>query len=144
MENRKPGFEEKMAERFGKDSVLALATVWGGRPHVRYVNAYYEDGAFYIVTYGLSNKMKHIAEDPAVGLAGEWFTGHGLGESLGAWGLDENRPLTEKLEKAFSQWLGNGHTDLEDENTVILRVRLTDGLLLSHGARYEMERPVGL
>ena len=27
--------------------------------------------------------------------------------------------------------------DFDDENTIILRVELTDGLLLSHGTRYE-------
>ena len=47
-----------MDERFGCDSLLALATVEDGKPYVRTVNAYYEDGAFYIVTYALSNKMR--------------------------------------------------------------------------------------
>lgn len=138
MAGTKLTFEEMMAQRFGQDSVVALATVSGGKPYVRYVNAYYEDGAFYIVTHAMSNKMAHIKKDPAVGLAGEWFTGHGVGESLGPWGKEENRLLAGKLEKAFSAWLGNGHTDLADENTIILRVRLTDGLLLSHGTRYEL------
>ena len=49
-----------MIERFGKDTVIALATVEGGVPYVRSVNAYYENGAFYIITYALSNKMKQI------------------------------------------------------------------------------------
>ena len=34
-----------MAERFGRDCVIALATV-GGEPFVRFVNAYYEGGSF--------------------------------------------------------------------------------------------------
>lgn len=33
-----------MTERFGKDCVIALATVENGVPFVRYVNAYYEQG----------------------------------------------------------------------------------------------------
>lgn len=41
--------EAIMAERFGKDAVIALATVADGVPHVRYVDAYYQAGAFYIV-----------------------------------------------------------------------------------------------
>ena len=56
--------ESIMAERFGKDSVIAMATVDNGKPDVRFVNAYYEDGSFYIITYALSNKMKHIKKDP--------------------------------------------------------------------------------
>ena len=32
-----------MAERFGKDTLIALATVSDGEPQVRTVNGYYED-----------------------------------------------------------------------------------------------------
>ncbi len=42
--------EKIMVERFGKDTVIALATVENGVPYVRSVNAYYENGAFYIIT----------------------------------------------------------------------------------------------
>ena len=48
--------EKIMIERFGKDTVIALATVEQEMPYVRNVNAYYEDGSFYIITYALSNK----------------------------------------------------------------------------------------
>ncbi len=44
---------------------------------------------------------------------------------------------TEKLKKVFAEWINNGHTDFDDENTIILRVELTDGLLFSHDTRYE-------
>ena len=57
--------EQIMAERFGKDTVIALATTENGIPHVRYVNAFYEDGAFYIITYALSGKMKQLEKNPA-------------------------------------------------------------------------------
>lgn len=36
--------ENIMKERFGKDSLIALATVSDGKPYVRAVNSYYEDG----------------------------------------------------------------------------------------------------
>ncbi len=39
---------EIMAERFGKDSLIAVATIDGERLHNRMVDAYYEDGAFYV------------------------------------------------------------------------------------------------
>ena len=45
--------EKIMRERFGKDTIIALATVENEVPSVRYVNAYYENGAFYIITYAL-------------------------------------------------------------------------------------------
>lgn len=44
-----------MKERFGKDNIIALATIDNDIPYVRNVNAFYEDGAFYIITYGISN-----------------------------------------------------------------------------------------
>ncbi len=129
--------EQIMTERFGKDTIIALATTENETPYVRYVNAYYENGAFYIITYALSNKMKHIKDNPVVAIAGEWFTAHGKGNSLGYFGKKENSMIAEKLKTVFAEWIDNGHTDFDDENTVILRVELTDGLLLSHGTRYE-------
>lgn len=125
-----------MRERFGKDSVMALAT---DGPHVRNVNAYYEDGCFYVITYALSGKMRQIAENSRVAICGEWFTGHGTGENMGHILLEENAGIAEKLRKAFAAWYDNGHTNEEDANTVILRIRLTDGVLMSHGTRYDIE-----
>ena len=49
----------------------------------------------------------------------------------------ENGMIAEKQKKGFAEWIDNGHTDFDDENTIILRVELTDGLLFSHGTRYE-------
>ena len=77
-----PEAEQIMIERFGKDTIIALATTEKETPYVRYVNAYYENGAFYIITYALSNKMKHIKINPVVAIAGEWFTAHGKGVTL--------------------------------------------------------------
>lgn len=129
--------EKIMNERFGKDTVIALATMDKAVPYVRYVNAYYENGAFYIITYALSNKIKHITDNPVVAIAGDWFTAHGKGINLGYFGNKENRVIAEKLRNAFVEWIDNGHNNFEDENTIILCVELTDGLLLSHGTRYE-------
>ncbi len=129
--------EKIMIERFGKDTVVALATVENEVPYVRYVNAYYENGAFYIITYALSNKMKHMENNPTIAIAGEWFTAHGKGINLGYWGKEENHLIAEKLKNVFAEWIDNGHNNFNDENTIILCVELTDGLLLSHGTRYE-------
>ena len=125
-----------MTKRFGKDTIIALATTENGIPYVRNVNAYYEDGTFYIITYARSNKIRQIEANPTAAIAGDWFTGHGTGVTLGAFRKEENQAIAEKLKKVFAQWINNGHTNLNDENTIILRVELTDGLLLSHGTRY--------
>ena len=126
-----------MAERFGKDTIIALATVENEVPFVRYVNSYYENGAFYIITYALSNKMKQMESNSTVAIAGEWFTAHGKSINLGYFGKEGNYWIAEKLKNVFSEWIDNGHSDFDDENTIILCVELTDGLLLSHGTRYE-------
>ena len=131
--------EEIMVERFGKDNVIALATTENGIPYVRNVNAFYENKAFYVITYGLSNKMKQIEENPVVAIAGDWFTAHGKGVNLGYFGKCENAEIAEKLRAAFAEWIDNGHNNFNDENTCILCIRLTDGVLLSHGTRYDID-----
>lgn len=124
---------EIMIERFGKDTIISLATANDNIPYVRNVNAYYENGAFYIITHALSDKMKQIENNPTIAIAGEWFTGHGKGINLGYFGKKENGIIAEKLKNVFAEWIDNGHNDFDDENTIILCVELTDGLLLSHG-----------
>lgn len=129
--------KEIMMERFGKDTIISLATANDNIPYVRNVNAYYENGAFYIISHALSDKMKQIEKNPTIAIAGEWFTGHGKGINLGCFGKEENGIIAEKLKNVFAEWIDNGHNNFDDENTIILCVELTDGLLLSHGTRYE-------
>lgn len=81
--------ERIMAERFGKDSIIALATTRDNVPYVRSVNAFYENRAFYVITYGLSNKMKQIEQNPLVAIAGDWFTAHGTAVNLGYFSRDK-------------------------------------------------------
>ena len=128
---------EIMAARFGKDTVISLATANNRIPYVRNVNAYYENGVFYIITHMLSNKMKQIEKNPTVGIAGEWFTAHGKAINLGYFGRKENHVIAGKLKEAFAEWVDNGHNNFDDENTIILCIELTDGRLFSHGTMYE-------
>ena len=128
-----------MDERFGHDTLISLATIDGTRPAVRIVNSYYEDGTFYTVTYALSNKMKEIKKNPEVAICGEWFSAHGIGENMGHPRDEKNAELMTKLRAVFAQWYDNGHTDGNDPHTCILRVCLTDGVLLHNGKKYEID-----
>lgn len=128
-----------MKERFGKDNLIALATVENGKPFVRAVNAYYEEGSFYVITYALSNKMRQLEANPSAAICGDWFTGEGTGEDMGYLLEEGNLPLTAKLKAAFAAWYDNGHTDENDRNTHILRIRLTHGVLFDHGTRYDID-----
>lgn len=128
-----------MAERFGHDCLIALATLDGTRPAVRTVNSYYEDGCFYTITYALSGKMQQIAQNSDVSICGDWFTAQGIGENLGYILLPENKKIAAKLREIFASWYDNGHTNEADPNTIILRIRLTQGVLMSHGTRYDID-----
>ena len=131
--------EEILMERFGKDSIIALATTVDGTPYVRNVNAFYSEGAFYVLTYRLSNKMKQIERAPIVAIAGDWFTAHGKGINLGYFGKEENARIALKMKQVFSAWIDNGHNDFEDKNTCILCIQLISGVLFSNGTRYEID-----
>lgn len=131
--------EKIMDERFGHDTLLSVATIDDNKPAVRIVDSYYENGAFYTVTYSLSNKMKQIITNPQVAVCGEWFTANAIGENLG-WVRDEkNSEMMSKLHTVFAEWYNNGHTNEEDKNTCLLKIKLTDAVLFNHGTRYEIE-----
>jgi len=127
--------EEKFGN--GKDNAISLATIGRKlnadgkpRPFVRDVDAYYEDGTFYVTTHGQSNKMQQIAQNPEVSIAVcfGWFTANGIGENLG-WVLDpKNAELRTKLRTAFAEWYDQANNE-KDENCCILAIRLTKGTL---------------
>jgi len=127
--------EEKFGN--GKDNIISLATIarelganGKSRPVVREVDAYYEDGAFYVVTYGKSNKVQQILQNSevAVAVGGEWFTAIGIGENLG-WVLDpKNTEIRTKLRTVFAAWYDMANNE-KDENCCILAIYLTKGTL---------------
>ena len=131
--------EKILIERFGNDNIIALATTMDNKPYVRSVNSFYENGSFYVLTYGLSNKMKQIHQNPCVAIAGDWFTANGQGINLGYFGDKENKKIAKKMLVIFSEWINNGHNNFEDKNTCILQIKLTDGVLFSQGTRYDID-----
>jgi general stress protein 26 len=127
----------------GKDNIIALATIalepnadGSPRPYVREVDALYEDGVFYIVTWAKSTKMQQIAQNPEVAFAvsGQWFSGNGVAENLG-WVLDpKNSSIRAKLREAFAPWYDSAN-DENDQNCVILAIRITRATVIKdHGA----------
>lgn len=117
----------------GKDNVIALATIaldpsaeGNLHPFIREVDAYYEEGVFYITTWGKSNKMLQIAKNKEVGfvVCQEGISGSGIGENLG-WVLDpQNAEIRNKLRIAFKNWYDHANNE-QDKNCVILAVRMT-------------------
>ena len=139
MEKLTKDVEAILLERFGKDSIIALATTIDNIPYVRSVDAFYENGAFFVLTHGLSSKMKQIEQNPTVAIAGEWFTAQGKGVNLGYFLKEENLHIANKMKQVFSAWIDNGHNNFDDVNTCILCIKLTSGILFSNGTRYEID-----
>lgn len=124
---------EKLGDKDGLISLSTIALEPGAdgksRPAARIVDAYYEDGAFYTVTYATADKMRQIAQNPnvAVCIIVDNFTADGIGENLG-WVCDEkNEKIMAKLRTIFSEWYSEANND-EDPNTCLLRICLTKGL----------------
>ena len=128
-----------MDDRCGnnKDNLIALATLdtCGTRPAVRMLDAYYEDGAFYISTNAVSAKMKQIEANNTVAIGGtEWFTAQGTAENLG-WVKDEkNADIRAKMKKIFV-WFDD-HAGEDSPNSIVLRVNLTEGTIIDHAQTY--------
>ena len=131
---------------YRKDNVIALSTIGidseTPRPYVREVDAYYEDGVFYITTWAKSNKMKQIAQNKEVAFTAcrKGISGIGIGENLG-WVLDpKNAEIRLKLRKAFAKWYDEANKE-ENKNCVILAIRITKCVIFrDHGAvRYHLD-----
>ena len=126
-----------LEEKFGRQDVLiSLSTIaqlpnaaGNPVPAARIVDAFYEDGSFYTVTYATSTKMLEIAKNPEVAICFivENFTANGIGENLG-WVCDEkNKEIMAKVRPIFANWYNEANND-EDINTCLLRVRMTKGV----------------
>lgn len=131
---------EILNERFGRDSLLSLATVdEKGVPWSRTVNAIFDQDSFYTITYALSNKIRHIQSNPHIAISGDWFSGHALAQNLGFIRLEQNREIAQKLRAAFASWYENGHIKEDDPHTIILKMQLTDGILFASGTKYDFQ-----
>ena len=126
---------ETLAQWYGKDTFLSLCTTDEKRGYIRVVNAYYEEGCFYVVTNTGSNKMRQIEKNPSVALScGIPFQGflnaHGTGENLGHVLAEKNTTLMATLREAFAKWYNEGDVNENDPNTCILCIRLAEAAFI--------------
>ena len=128
-----------LSERFGKDSIIALATSIDNIPHCRNVNSFYYDGSFYIITYALSEKMKQIQDNKKVAISGFWFNAIGEAYNRGYINKQENKFIKDKLFFAFKEWINNSHNNFDDLNTIILEIKLKEGKFYKDGICYEFK-----
>lgn len=127
-----------LRKRFSTGKLIALATSMDNRPYVRAVNAYYENGVFYVMTDASTGKMKQMEINPEVALCGELFNGRGIAENIGHVLKDEHKELMKTLRVALAEWYDYGNVDENDPNTVILAIRLTEAGVIENGKMHKL------
>ena len=131
----------------GRDNVITLSTICINdeglaKPYSRDVDAYYEDGAFYIMTLNDSLKIKQIENNPnvAFSVCEKWISGNGVAKNLGYVMKEKNAQTRLKLREAFKFWYDFAN-DESSENTIILKVEITEAIVIKdHNAiKYYMD-----
>lgn len=127
---------EVMEDLFAKDYQFALATTNNNIPSVRFIDTFYEDGCFYIVTYALSNKVKELEINQDVALCRKLFSFKGTAKNIGHPLKPENSAIREKLIHAFEPWYF-AHNNENDENMCYVKVELSEGFFYKDGTGYK-------
>ena len=128
-----------MCDLFAKDRQFALATVKDGIPSVRFIDTYYEDGCFYIVTHAASRKSKEISKNPNIALCnGELCSFQGRATNIGHPQDKENEAIREKLIQVFAPWYF-AHNNEDDPGMCYLKVELQSGFFHADGIGYKVD-----
>lgn len=129
--------EDVMVDLFQKDYQFALATAKDNTPSVRYIDTYYQEGAFYVVTYALSQKVKEIMENGQVSLCHKLYRFRGNAINIGHPLKEENLAIREKLVQAFQPWYF-AHNNEKDENMCYVKIELEEGFVYKDGSGYKV------
>lgn len=127
-----------MDELFTKDCIFALATISGNRPCVRMIDTYYYDGAFYLVTYAESAKVKELEANENVALCNMAYRFDGAARNIGHPLRPENAALRDKLIAAFEPWYFK-HNNEADEGMCYVRIDLEHGFFYKDGTGYNVD-----
>lgn len=122
-----------MTELFGKDCEMALATAKGNVPTVRYVDTYYQDSSFYIVTDENSQKAKDILTNPHVALAIRACRFTGIAINIGHPLDASNQKIRETLIKAFEPWY-SAHNDETNSQMCFIKIEVNNGIFGKEGS----------
>lgn len=127
-----------LTELFAHDCQFSLATSQDNVPSLRVVDTYYQDGAFWIVTYGMSRKVQEIVGNPHVALCSGLYSFAGLAYHAGHPLKEENKAIRETLIREFAPWYF-AHNNEQDENMCYVRVDLTAGFFYKDGTGYRVD-----
>lgn len=129
---------QAMKDLFAKDYQFALATSKDNVPSLRYVDTYYDEGDFYIVTYAKSQKVQEIENNCNISLCRELYRFSGKAYNIGHPFRPENKDIREKLIQAFEPWYF-AHNNEQDENMCYVKVELSDGFVYKDGTGYRVD-----
>lgn len=128
---------EVMSVLFAKDYHFALATVKNNVPSIRFIDAFFDDGVFYIVTYSKSQKVEELTQNSNVSLCNRLYRFSGKAYNIGHPTLTENKEIREKLIKVFEPWYFE-HNNENDENMCYVKVELEQGFFYKDGTGYKV------
>ena len=125
-----------MTELFSKDLPFYLATAKDEIPSLRVVDTYYDNEAFWIVTYRQSNKVIEIECNPNVSLCSNLYSFKGKAYNAGHPLIDENKAIREKLIEVFKDWYFL-HNNEKDEGMCYVKFIPEKGFFYKDGTGYK-------
>lgn len=128
---------EIMTNLFSKDFPFNFATAKGNMPAVRVVDTYYDNEAFWIVTYSKSNKVIEIESNPNAALCSNLYSFKGKAFNVGHPLKESNKRIREKLIKVFESWYFI-HNDENDENMCYVKFVPESGFFYKDGTGYKV------
>lgn len=127
-----------LEEHFGGDYIYVFATSNDNIPSTRVVDAYYDNGAFWIVTYGTTRKVKELEKNPNVSLCNNFHVFNGKAYNVGH-PLDEsNKKIREKLIKVFEPWYF-AHNNEEDKDMCYVKIEPETGFFHKDKSGYRID-----
>ncbi|TYQ18436.1 UNVERIFIED_CONTAM: pyridoxamine 5'-phosphate oxidase [Acetivibrio alkalicellulosi] len=127
-----------MNELFARDYQFALATTNNNIPSIRFVDTYFEDGCFYIVTYAKSKKVRELEINKNVSLCNKLYNFSGVAYNLGHPLNPQNSKIRERLIRVFKPWYFK-HNDENDEFMCYIKVELTHGFFFKDGTGFKVD-----
>ena len=127
-----------MKEMFSKDYNFALATTKDDIPTVRFVDTYYYEGSFYIVTYSHMTKVKQIEANTNVELCNRLYRFSGKAFNIGHPLKPENKEIRDLLIKVFEPWYF-AHNDENDERMCYIKIDIESGFYYKDKVGYQVD-----
>ena len=127
-----------LEELFAKDYQFALATSEDNVPSVRFVDTFYDNGAFYVVTYANSLKVLEIEGNDKVALCNQCYRFSGVAHNIGHPLREENKEIRAKLIKVFEPWYFK-HNNENDKNMCYVKIQLRHGFFYKDRTGYDVD-----